>query len=207
MEKGSKGQQTRDRLIEAALQQFVAHGYHGASMRQIAEAAGLALGGIYNHFSSKEEMLKAVIMAHHPVNTILPALVQSEGETVETFLHSAASQMLTVLTNRPELLKIFIIELQEFEGAHMPIFFETMWPNVLGFTQRLSALDERLRPLPSLTMMRIFFGTLLGFYISGALLSRLPAPQNQQIGTIDDLVTVLVHGLLQHEESADHQVA
>lgn len=198
-DKGSKGQQTRERLLEAALQQFVIHGYHGASMRQIAEAAGLALGGIYNHFSSKEELLKAVILAHHPINTILPALAQSEGETLEAVLHSAATQMLHALTSRPELFKIFMIELLEFEGVHMPAFFEAMGANVLGFMQRLQALDARLRPLPPLTMMRIFLGTLLGFYISGALLSRLPPPYHQQIGTVDELVTVLVHGLLQQE--------
>ena len=72
--KVSKGQQTRDRLIEAALQQFTATGYHGASMRQIAEAAGVAVGGIYNHFASKEEMLKAVVLAYHPLNLIAPRL-------------------------------------------------------------------------------------------------------------------------------------
>lgn len=202
MDKRSKGQQTRERLLEAALQQFVANSYHGASMRQIAEAAGLALGSIYNHFSSKEEMLKAVVLAYHPINTILPALAQSEGETLEAVLHSAATQMLHALTSRPALFKIFMIELLEFEGAHMPAFFEAMGANVLGFTQRLQALDARLRPLPPLTIMRIFSGTLLGFYITGALLSRLPAPYHQQIGTVDELVTVLVHGLLQQEATS-----
>lgn len=200
MDKSSKGQQTRERLIEAALQQFVANGYHGASMRQIAEAAGLALGGIYNHFSSKEEILKAVIIAHHPINLILPALMQSEGTTLEAFLHSAASQMLAVLNNRPELFKVFMIELIEFEGAHMPIFFETIGPKVLGFVERLQELDERLRLLPPLTLIRLILGAFLGFYISGTLLSRLPAPHGQQIGTVDDLVTMLVHGLRQSED-------
>ncbi len=202
MDKGSKGQQTRERLLEAALQQFVAHGYHGASMRQIAESAGLALGGIYNHFSSKEEILKAVILTHHPINLILPALAQSEGETLEAFLHSAASQMLTVLNNRPELFKVFMIELSEFEGAHMPVFFEVIGPKALAFVERLRSLDERLRPLPPLTIIRLVLGTLLGFYISGTLLSRLPAPHGQQIGTVDDLVTMLVHGLLQGGDKA-----
>ncbi|MEZ4728347.1 MAG: TetR/AcrR family transcriptional regulator [Caldilineaceae bacterium] len=202
MDKGSKGQQTRERLLEAALQQFVANGYHGASMRQIAESAGLALGGIYNHFSSKEEILKAVILAHHPINLILPALAQHEGTTLEDFLHSAASQMLAVLNNRPELFKVFMIELQEFEGAHMPVFFEAIGPKALGFAARLQALDERLRPLPPLTIIRLVLGALLGFYISGTLLSRLPAPYGQQIGTVDDLVTMLVHGLRQSEEKA-----
>lgn len=194
--KVSKGQQTRDRLIEAALQQFTATGYHGASMRQIAEAAGVAVGGIYNHFSSKEEMLKAVILAYHPLNLIAPRLENVEGETIEAFLTNAAQQFLSALAERPTLLNIFMIELLEFEGAHLPELFAVLWPKVQLFTERLVAIDTRLRPLPPLTVVRLFLGTVVGFYITGGILSKLPLPQGQQIGTVDDLVTVLLHGLL-----------
>ena len=194
--KVSKGQQTRDRLIEAALQQFTATGYHGASMRQIAETAGVAVGGIYNHFSSKEEMLKAVILAYHPLNLIAPRLENVEGETIEAFLANAAQQFLSALAERPTLLNIFMIELLEFEGAHLPELFAVLWPKVQLFTARLVALDTRLRPLPPLTIVRLFLGTVVGFYITGGILSKLPLPQGQQIGTVDDLVTVLLHGLL-----------
>lgn len=194
--KVTKGQQTRDRLIEAALQQFTATGYHGASMRQIAEAAGVAVGGIYNHFSSKEEMLKAVILAYHPLNLIVPRLENVEGETIEAFLMNAAQQFLSALTERPTLLNIFMIELLEFEGAHLPELFAVLWPKVQLFTERLVTLDTRLRPLPPLTIVRLFLGTVVGFYITGGILSKLPLPQGHQIGTVDDLVTVLLHGLL-----------
>ena len=194
--KVTKGQQTREKLLEAALVQFTATGYHGASMRQIAETAGVAVGGIYNHFSSKEEILKAVILAYHPLNFILPALAKTEGETLEAFLRNAAEQLLNALAEQPTLLNIFMIELLEFEGAHLPELFEVLWPKVQIFAQRLTTLDTRLRPLPPLTIVRLFLGSLVGFYITGRILSKLPMPQSQQIGTIDDLVTVLTHGLL-----------
>lgn len=196
MDKVSKGQQTRERLLAAALQQFAVNGYHGTSMRQIAETAGVAVGGIYNHFSSKEEMLKAAILAYHPLNIILPRLDQTEGETLETFLYNAAQLLLNGLAERPALVSIFIIELIEFEGAHLPELFTVLWPKVQRFTQRLMTLDARLRPLPPMTIVRLFLGSLLGFYITGGILSKLPLPQGQQIGTVDDLVTLFVHGLL-----------
>lgn len=204
--KGNKGQQTRERVMEAALQQFATSGYHGASMRQIADTAGIAVGGIYNHFGSKEAILRAVILAYHPLSIILPSLAKTEGETLEALLRNATHQFMFVLTNRPVLLNIFMIELLEFEGAHLPELFETLGPKAVIFAQRLTAIDTRLRRLPPLTIGRIFLGALLGFYVSGVLLSKLPAPQSQQIGTIDDLVTVLVHGLLQ-EDNATHEAA
>ena len=198
--KNGRGQQTRERLLEAALQLFATHGYHGASMRQIAEAANVTVGGIYNHFRSKEEILVAVILAWHPLQLIMPALAETEGETLERFLHNAAEQFMRTFAERPELLRIFMIELFDFEGAHLPQMFETMGPKALIFTQRLSALDDRLRPLSPLAFMRIFLGTLIGFHIAGLLLRKLPSPHGQQIGTVDDLVTILVHGLLQGNE-------
>ena len=53
----TKGERTRQTIEEAAYELFLENGYSATSMRQIAERAELALGGIYNHFSGKEEIL------------------------------------------------------------------------------------------------------------------------------------------------------
>ena len=55
-DKLKKGEVTRLAIEDAALELYMEHGYHATSMRQIADQAGLALGGIYNHFKSKEEI-------------------------------------------------------------------------------------------------------------------------------------------------------
>ncbi|MCB0107354.1 MAG: TetR/AcrR family transcriptional regulator [Caldilineaceae bacterium] len=194
--KTERGQQTRNRLLEVALQLFAEHGYHGASMRQIAEAADVAVGGIYNHFRNKEEILTGVILTWHPLMLIMPTIAETEGQTLEEFIGNAAQQFLDTFAARPELLRIFMIELFDFDGAHLPHLFQQMGPLAMNFHARLSALDARLRPLHPLAFVRIFLGTLIGFYISGKLLRKLPAPHDQAIGTLDDLVQILVHGLL-----------
>lgn len=193
--KTERGQQTRERLLEAALQLFAQHGYHGASMRQIAEAAEMAVGGIYNHFRSKEEILTAVILAWHPLDLLLSALVETEGQTLEEFIRNAVHRFLDTFAARPELLRIFMIELFEFDGAHMPHFFELVGDKVMLIHARLTALDARLQALSPLTFARIFLGSVLGFYISGRLLSKLPTPYANQIGAPDDLVQLLIVGL------------
>jgi AcrR family transcriptional regulator len=45
-DRATKGERTRRQVIQAAQRLFVERGYHGTSMRQIAQEAGLALGGI-----------------------------------------------------------------------------------------------------------------------------------------------------------------
>ncbi|MAU40713.1 MAG: hypothetical protein CMF31_03735 [Kordiimonas sp.] len=56
----SKGEQSRLRLIEAALKVFGRHSYANATTRMIAQEAGMNLGSIPYYFGSKEELNKAV---------------------------------------------------------------------------------------------------------------------------------------------------
>lgn len=51
-----KGKATRQRIIEAAAPIFNQRGYAGCSLSDLMEATGLEKGGIYRHFSSKEEL-------------------------------------------------------------------------------------------------------------------------------------------------------
>ncbi|MCB0120574.1 MAG: helix-turn-helix transcriptional regulator, partial [Anaerolineales bacterium] len=82
----TKGELTRLAIEDAAVELFIEHGYHATSMRQIAERAGLALGGIYNHFTSKEEIFEAIVLDKHPYRKILPLVLEAQGEDMETFL-------------------------------------------------------------------------------------------------------------------------
>lgn len=50
----------RDELLEAAAACFYREGYDAASMRTIAEAAGMRTASIYYHFTSKDDLLVAV---------------------------------------------------------------------------------------------------------------------------------------------------
>ena len=52
---------TRRALLEAAAQAFADHGYHQTSIDSVSESAGVAKGTIYNYFSSKEEVLRALV--------------------------------------------------------------------------------------------------------------------------------------------------
>jgi TetR/AcrR family transcriptional repressor of nem operon len=52
----TKGEQTRRKIVEAAAPIFNKRGYEGSSLSELMEATGLKKGGIYRHFSSKEEL-------------------------------------------------------------------------------------------------------------------------------------------------------
>jgi TetR/AcrR family transcriptional regulator, transcriptional repressor for nem operon len=52
----SKGELTRQKIIEQAAPLFNQLGYTGCSMQDIMAATGLEKGGLYRHFASKEEL-------------------------------------------------------------------------------------------------------------------------------------------------------
>lgn len=54
--KGEKGSRTRKRIIDESLQLFSIQGYHNTAISDILEATSLTKGGLYGHFSSKEEI-------------------------------------------------------------------------------------------------------------------------------------------------------
>jgi len=47
---------TRERIIEAASEEFREHGIVGIGLAELMKAAGLTHGGFYKHFTSKDEI-------------------------------------------------------------------------------------------------------------------------------------------------------
>jgi TetR/AcrR family transcriptional repressor of nem operon len=52
----SKGKQTRERILAGSAQLFNRQEYFSASLADIMRETGLEKEGIYNHFSSKEQL-------------------------------------------------------------------------------------------------------------------------------------------------------
>lgn len=51
----------RPRLLALATQTFAQHGYVGASLRDIADLAGVTAAAVYYHFAKKEDMLREIV--------------------------------------------------------------------------------------------------------------------------------------------------
>lgn len=63
--KTRKGEATRERILDAALELFRTQGYAETTMRQIAQAADVAVGNAYYYFASKDQLILAFYERNH----------------------------------------------------------------------------------------------------------------------------------------------
>ena len=75
---------TRERLLDVAAEELVAHGYMGTSLDRIAEQAGFSKGAVYSNFANKEELVLEVLDRHflHRLDHLQERLLAAD-ETVE----------------------------------------------------------------------------------------------------------------------------
>lgn len=137
----------RARILDAALAEFVARGFDGASTNTIARAAGVAKGLVFHHFGSKADLFLAV---HERVTTRIGAQVMSnmpERADLFEWLHELALRKMRALQRDP-LAYQFVLSAREapaplreqIEQRMLAVRAQT-WERILG------AIDaSRLRP-------------------------------------------------------------
>lgn len=199
-EKLKKGDATRLAIEDAAIDLFLKQGYHATSMRQIADTAGLALGGIYNHFASKEEIFQAIIIDKHPYRQILPAVLAAQGETAEEFYRNAAHIVISEMGKRPEFMNLMFIELVEFKGKHGAALVKEIVPRILPVFEKVIKSRKNLRVTNPALLMRSFIGMVVSYLITEMIISnsilRKIMPKDAEQAYVD----IFLHGIL--KESA-----
>ncbi len=195
----SKGERTRQAVLEAAYELFLEQGYAATSMRQIAERAGLALGGIYNHFPGKEAIFSEIILDRHPYKQILPILAKTPVEDVEGFVRAAARTLVNELGKRPDFIKLMFIEIVEFNGKNMPRMIGEVLPQVLPLIDKFNKNKRVLRKMSPFVFFRAFLGLFFSYYMTELLLANAPAALMQG-NALEDFVEIFLHGVMLPQE-------
>jgi AcrR family transcriptional regulator len=183
--------------MQAAYEQFRQRGYHGTSMRQIAQAAGVAVGGIYNHFPNKEEMFAAVLDAHHPYRVLLPALTEATGENLEEMLMGAARRVEAAIRGSEEkLLPLVLIELVEFRGQHLSALADRLYPTLAAFVQRFVEHTGQMREVPLPVVMRTLMSLTIGYFMSELIIRNAAVFRSEGYDWFGGVMDVFLHGVL-----------
>ncbi|MEL7189808.1 MAG: TetR family transcriptional regulator [Pseudomonadota bacterium] len=114
MPKGSKTT-TKVRLLNAAISEFAAHGFKGASLRDIAKGADANVAAVKYHYKSKDDLWREVVS--HLYRALGEAVMQDKrreqmGSVQEAIRHSTRQYILFSAKN-PELYRITLFEMIE----------------------------------------------------------------------------------------------
>jgi AcrR family transcriptional regulator len=131
-----KRQANRARILQAARKVFAQRGYHGATIAQIADEAGLSNGAVYYNFTNKEDLFLALL------DQWRAELIQDIGKAVggpgsaeperpfqDEVLHVVAAlkrgrewrlllfEFVTYAARNPQFRERFVAGRQKFKGA------------------------------------------------------------------------------------------
>jgi len=97
-------EQTKDKLIQAALELFVRQGYHGTSINDITQKVGVTKAAFYSHFDSKGQLLLRIISEYESryIDQLIRAVAEYASDPIGK-LHRAISFSADFAVKNPEL--------------------------------------------------------------------------------------------------------
>lgn len=118
----ARARQTREMILEAAIQLLERRGLRAFSTNGLAAAAGFSVGTIYQYFENKQEILDA--LARHERDRRLARIT----EALTSCTHEAGAQKLTL---RDRIRIVVRTELHAFDGRQRArkILFDLAWRN------------------------------------------------------------------------------
>ena len=194
------GQDRQSQILDAALEEFAAEGYRGATIKRIARRAKLASQAlIYWYFPTKEALFQAVLGRHLPI-------VQTVGDSA-ALLDQPPEEVLPLLArayleraDRPSALRL--VRLLAPEVLRRPEVAELLGGRVIGrvlgfietYLTRQIALG-RLRPHDVRVGARAFVGMVLPQLGGKAFLPALRAGDLTDEAYIEAIVAIFLRGL------------
>jgi AcrR family transcriptional regulator len=162
-----------DSLTDVALRVFAERGYDGASMDDVARAAGITKASIYHHVSGKEALLERGLgRALDALFAILEEPASLDGRAIDRLRHIVGRVAETTLRLLPELTVLFRIHgasKSERNAVERRRAFDRVVTEIIGQAQRdgeaRADFDPRLGA-------RLIFGmsnSVVEWYRSGSL--------------------------------------
>lgn len=139
----AKTAERRQRILDAALQVFAAHGYRAGSMREVARVADMSLSNLMHHFKTKDDLLLALLERRDADS---PGQRTGTNDLVADILAQARWNQ-----TMPELIALYsVLSAESLTDGHpgRDYFIERFTTVRRGFEEEFAKLHDagRLRP-------------------------------------------------------------
>ncbi len=101
-------QETREKIMQAAVRLFSEEGYRGTTTRKIAEAAGVNESTLFRTFESKDTLFREILSLSDGLGNIIRVIEGSDlGQGISVLLKEIADLYGDLYRDNPYLMKIF----------------------------------------------------------------------------------------------------
>lgn len=157
-----------EKILQGAMQEFLARGYTSTSMDRVAEAAGVSKATVYSYFQDKETLFKALIekLARKRFHSIL-GTQPLKGEPL-TVLRKLAKTALEQMLNDQEYQsfeRLLMGESARFPELAQVFIYSIAKPAIETISKYLASRTELNIPDTEATA-RILIGSLVYFVIT-----------------------------------------
>ncbi len=137
-----QAQLRRQQLIDAALHQFAEKGYDGASIRDIARAAGVTEALLYHYFRNKEHLFEEVLKARSFAPVLRRVLDEAGEAHPAEVLQRVLSEFLDMMYDNAAMARMFIVEFIRHPVCHK--YFRAMVEdNTANLTRYIQQQQQR----------------------------------------------------------------
>jgi AcrR family transcriptional regulator len=133
----------RRQIMEGARRAFLSAGFDGASMNDIARAAGVSKGTLYAYFTSKDELFEAIIRAEKAQSAERLCAFRREGEVREMLTDFGVRLMRRIC--EPEtiaLARVVIAAVEKFPNLGRAFYEAGPLYGATLIAAELAALDK-----------------------------------------------------------------
>ncbi len=124
---------TRERILIETTRLFVQHGYHGVSMREIAEVCGVTKAALYYHFADKSDLLLAILNRHlQDVAEIVSGCCAQQPETTRQCIEALVQGILALPIEQRALVRLASQEMANLDSQKRQAFAEVYEDQFIG---------------------------------------------------------------------------
>jgi AcrR family transcriptional regulator len=186
----------RTQILDAATYVFASKGFNRATIRDVAQAAGVADGTIYNYFANKTDLLFGLLDRLNDTERRPTSLAQVADASIPEFFRAYVRERVEALWSNADLFRAVLPELLANPELRARYYDEVIAPTMaLGESafQGLAA-SGMMRDLNLPLSMRVVAGSLLGLMVLQLLGDETLAARWREIP--DTLADLLLPGLL-----------
>lgn len=185
----------KKQILKAAAQIFAEKGFHTATIKQVAKAAGVADGTIYNYFPSKDALLMGLLNQLNETPERPQHFQEGQSLDFEVFLQVYLEHRMQQITGDLTLLKGLLPELLVNPELQEKYQTEIMAPTFQIAEQYFAQLMEegKLKKLPVQLTTRLLASSVLGAALLHLMGEKVMQDQWQDVGKV--LSSILLSGL------------